>query len=80
MSENPTIGGFSLSESRLVPRDSILIAGQHIVVHPVMALRLMYPKSPVWCERTLGNRELQRDRRKYRAIPTFRRPANGAQE
>jgi hypothetical protein len=54
-----------------VPRNMIIVRNNgymkpiEIRIHPVRWLHLRYPHSPVWSKRTLGHREMERDRRKY---------------
>jgi hypothetical protein len=37
-----------------------------LMMHPLTALRTLYPMSPVWCERTLGHQEMRRDQRRQK--------------
>lgn len=56
-----------LAEDPRVPRDQMIFLEDRGVVcaHPVTYLQIVYPMSPVWSERTLGHRELERDRRNH---------------
>jgi hypothetical protein len=47
------------------PKDTAFVLEDHrgILLHPVAYLRCQYPRSPVWCERTVGHLEARRDRR-----------------
>lgn len=57
--------GIPVVQSSLVPNDKVYMLSGKVMVHPLMYLRLRNPYSPIWCTRTLGNREMERDRRKY---------------
>jgi hypothetical protein len=61
--ETLSYAGIPIVTSRLVPRGSIIAIGGAVTMHPVEWLRVQYPYSPVWCTRTLGHREMERDRR-----------------
>lgn len=59
--------GVPVVVSSLVSRSTVLVVGARdtVVMHPVTWLRNRYPRSPVWCERTAGHREMTRDRRRH---------------
>jgi hypothetical protein len=58
-------GGMPVYESTLVPRDQIVVVqGHSITMHPITALMMRHGgKLPLWSRYSLGERELQRDRR-----------------
>lgn len=75
------LAGFPLIESWMVERDQMYMATDP-ALHPHAPVVLMHPsdvmrlknngRTPFWSKRTLGDRELERDRRRHRAATTRR--------
>lgn len=70
----PNYAGIDIYTHPLIPKDKVLLMGGVINVHPTTMLRMRYPRSPVWSTRTLGHRELERERR-IRSKKSRGRPA-----
>lgn len=51
------------SEHPWIPRGRVFLIGEQLYVNTIDNLHMTYPNSPVWSERTVGHRELERDRR-----------------
>lgn len=65
---------FRFHESFLIPRDAVYVIEGKRYVHPSMMMRIQNGgRVPLWSQRTLGDRELQRDRRRRRVASTTRR-------
>lgn len=56
--------GVSVVEDPLIERGAVYkMRDGSLLIHPMTMLRVRFPNSPVWCERTLGHREQERERR-----------------
>lgn len=61
-------------ESWFIPRDQVYVFEGRPLVHPSTMMMLQNNgRVPFWSQRTLGEREMQRDRRRHGAAATTRR-------
>jgi hypothetical protein len=61
--ETLNYAGIPIVTSRLVEPGKMMLFNGRVVMRPVDWLYVLHPYSPVWCARTLGHREMDRDRR-----------------
>jgi hypothetical protein len=60
-------GGLIVTETWFVPRGTVVAVAGRACIHPSDLMRMRNRgRTPLWSGRTLGERELQRDRRRVR--------------